>query len=213
MRLSPLMISAVIAMFSVIAPQAHAYNSVIQTGDLVEPGTFQAAFAPQIILNRYDGVNADAILDVGIDNASSVRGLIGVGDGIDFEVGGLYKYIPFPDTDRQPAIGGEVGFSFARTRGKTETGLRFNPLVSKRLETEIGDVTPYASIPLSIVFRDGNTLVPIQLTGGAELRLLSTPNLSFFAETAFNLHDAFGYVAGAIAWRFDEVKLKRVKSK
>jgi hypothetical protein len=190
MRLSLLVVASCSLMTLLLAPQARAYNSVLQTGDLVEPGAFQAALAPQITLNRYDGLNVDALLDVGIDNASSARGLIGVGDGVDFEVGGLYKYIPFPDTASQPAIGGEAGVVFARTKGKSEFGLRFNPLVSKRLETEIGDVTPYASIPLSIVFRDGSTLVPIQFAAGAELRLLSTPNLSFFAETGFNLHDA-----------------------
>jgi len=188
---------------------AHAYGSVIQTGDLVDPGSFQAALAPQLMLSRYDGVNLDALLDVGIDNASSARGLIGVGDGVDFEVGGLYKYIPFPDTERQPAIGGEVGVVFARTDGKSEVDLRFNPLVSKKLETEIGDVSPYASLPITIAFRDGSTLVPIQLAAGSELRLLSTPQLSFFAEAGLNLHDAFGYISAAVAWRFDEVKLKR----
>jgi hypothetical protein len=182
---------------------------VIQTGDLVEPGAFQAALAPQFVLTRYDGVNVDALLDVGLDQASSARGLIGVGDGVDFEVGGLYKYIPFPDTERQPAVGGEVGVVFARTDGKSEVDLRFHPLVSKRLETEIGDVSPYASLPIGVNFRDGGTLVPIQLAVGSELRLLSTPNLSFFAEGGLNLHDAFGYISVALAWRFDEVKLKR----
>ena len=191
---------------------AHAYGSVIQTGDLVDPGAFQAGLAPQITFSRYDGVSLDALLDVGVDNASSARGLIGVGDGVNFEVGGLYKYIPFPDTERQPAIGGEVGVIFARTEGKSEVDLRFNPLISKKLETEIGDVSPYASLPISIAFRDGSTLVPIQLAAGSELRLLSTPQLSFFAEAGFNLHDAFGYVSGAVAWRFDEVKLKRTNS-
>ncbi len=197
------------ALLLLISPLANAYNTVLQTGDLVEPGSFQAALAPQILVSRYDGVNVDALLDVGIDNASSARGLIGVGDGVDFEVGGLYKYIPFPDTPNQPAIGGEVGVVYARTKATSELDLRFNPLVSKKLETEIGDISPYASIPITFAFRDGKTLVPIQLTVGSELRLLSTPQLSFMAEAAFNLHDAFGSIAGAIAWRFDEVKLRR----
>lgn len=197
--------------FAVLFSSAHAfaYNSIIQTGDVVEPGAFQAALVPQAILSRYKGVGLDALLDVGVDNGSSVRGLIGVGDSVDFEVGGLYKYIPFPDTERQPAIGGEVGVVLARAGGKSEIDLRFNPLISKKLETEVGDVTPYASIPIGIALRDGDTLVPIQLVAGAELRLLSTPNLSFFLESGFNLYQAFGYISGALAWRFDEVTLKR----
>ena len=61
---------------------------------------------------------------------------------------------------------------------------------------------------ITVAFRDGSTLVPIQLAFGSEFRLLSTPQLSFFVEGGLNLHEAFGYVAGAIAWRFDEVKLR-----
>lgn len=193
-------------------PSAFAYNSVLQTGDLVEPGAFQAAVAPQLILGGYrTGVGLDALLDVGVDNASSARGLIGVGDAVNFEVGGLYKYIPFPDTERQPAIGGEVGVIFARVDGLSEVDLRFNPLVSKHLETEVGDITPYASLPIGVTFRDGNAFIPIQLAGGAEMRLLGTPNLSFFLEGGVNLYRAFGYISGAVAWRFDEVSLKRRK--
>ena len=195
-----------------LAPNAHAYNSVIQTGDVVDPGAFQAAIVPQAILGQYKGIGVDALLDVGVDNGSSARGLIGVGDAVGFEVGGFYKYIPFPDTDKQPAIGGEVGVVFARTSGLSEVDLRFNPLISKKFETEVGDFTPYLSVPIGLAFRDGLTSVPVQLAVGSELRLLSTQNLSFFLEGGVNLNAAFGYISGALAWRFDEVSLKRHKA-
>ncbi len=194
--------------FLLLSVPAFAYNSVIQTGDVVDPGAFQAAIIPQVIFNRFNGVNADLVLDVGVDNGSSARGLIGIGSGVDFEVGGLYKYVPFPDTERQPAIGGEFGIVFARTVGKSEVDLRFNPLISKKLETEVGDFSPYLSLPIGVAIRDGETLLPIQLAVGTELRLLSTPSLSFFIEGGFNVYQAFGYMSGAVAWRFDEVSLK-----
>ncbi len=210
MRVSQLLKSIVFSVLA-FAPSAHAYNSVIQTGDVVEPGAFQLAIVPQVILSRYKGVGLDAMLDVGVDTASSIRGVIGVGDGVDFQVGGLYKYIPFPDTENQPAIGGEAGLVFARTAGKSEVDLRFNPLISNKYESEIGDITPYVSLPVGIEFRDGESLVPVQLALGTELRLLSTPQLSFFLEGAVNLHDAFGSISGALTWRFEEVKLRSRK--
>lgn len=199
---------AALASLALVASPAFAYNSVIQTGDVVEAGAFKINIAPQIILSRYKGVGVDAMLDVGVDSSSSVRGLIGVGDGVDFQVGGLYKYIPFPDTDRQPAVGIEAGVVYARAGGVSEFDLRANPLVSKRFELEFGDLSPYAALPVGINIRSGGSQVPIQLAVGTELRMLSTANLSFFVEGAVNLYDAFGYVTGAIAWRFDEVKLK-----
>ena len=203
-------LNALVGLFAIVlATPAFAYNSVIQTGDVVDPGGFQAAIVPQYIINRYQGVGLDALLDVGIDNGSSARGLIGIGNGVDFEVGGLYKYVPFPDTERQPAIGGEAGVVFARTMGKSEIDFRFHPFISKKLETEIGDVSPYAALPIGLELRDGQALLPIQLALGGELRPISIPSLSFFLEAGGNVYQAFGYISGAVAWRFDEVAVKR----
>ncbi|RYZ67360.1 MAG: hypothetical protein EOP05_17835 [Proteobacteria bacterium] len=192
-----------------VSSQAEAYFSVIQTGDLVPAGGFQIVLEPQIITTRYDGLGINAKLDAGIDESSSVRGILGVGDKMEFELGAMYKLIPFPDTASQPAIGFEVGGLYARTRDEGEISLRFNPLISKRFQAEIGDITPYASLPLGITFRDEKTLWPVQLAVGSELRLLNIPQLAFFAEAAFNVHEAFGYISVAAAWQFDEVKMNR----
>lgn len=211
MKSRSLTLSLVGALASILlaSPAAHAYFSVIQTGELVNPGGFQAVFEPQVITTRYDGLGANIKLDAGIDEASSVRGLIGVGDKMEFEVGAMYKWIPFPDTSSQPAIGFEAGGVYARTRGEGEISARFNPLISKRLEAEIGDFTPYASLPLGLTVRDGKTYWPVQLALGTEVRMIDLPQLSFFGEFAMNVHEAFGYVSLAAAWRFDEVKMSR----
>lgn len=193
---------------------AHAYFSTIDTGDLVAPQKFQAILEPQLILNRYDGLNAIARLDTGLGENSAVRGLLGFGK-VDFQVGGFYKYIPFPDTPNQPAIGGEAGVIFARVGGETEFSIRVHPLISKRFETEIGDVSPYVSIPLGITSRSGNssngggTFVPVQLVGGAQLQPLNTPNIAYFAEIGINVAKSFSYISAAIAFRFDEETIHR----
>ena len=201
-------IAALVAAVGFSTP-AHAYFSVIQTGDVVPAGSFQAVIEPQIITTRYDGLGLNAKLDAGIDEASSVRGILGIGDKMDFELGAMYKYVPFPDTANQPAIGFEVGGLYAKTLDESEFSVRFNPFISKRFEAEIGDITPYAALPLGITFRDGKSLWPVQLALGSQLRLLNLPQLSFFGEFALNVHEAFGYISFAAAWQFDEVKMNR----
>ncbi|MEK7357428.1 MAG: hypothetical protein AAB250_13330 [Bdellovibrionota bacterium] len=183
------------------ASTSHAYFSTIDTGEMVPKGKYQVSVEPQIIFNEFDGFNVVGRFDTGINADSSARVLLGVGK-VDYQVGGFYKYVPFPDTSNQPAIGGSVGMVLARANGVTMTSIRFQPLVSKKFETEIGDLIPYASLPLGITFTTNQTTMPVQLVVGSELRPLNMKDLSFFAELGLNVTKAFGYVSGAIAYRF-----------
>lgn len=187
--------------------KSSAYFSTLDTGELIAPKQYQIMLEPQLVFNRYDGVNLVGRFDTGINESSSIRGILGFGK-VDFQIGGMYKYIPFPDTEKQPALGGEVGVILARVSNQTEFSFRFHPLVSKRLETEIGDIVPYASLPLGLTTRPDKTVVPIQIVGGAELRPLNLRNLSAFAELGLNLSEAFSYISLAAAWRFDDSNLK-----
>lgn len=195
--------AAALAVTALLASPAQAYFSVIDTGEVLAPGKYQASLEPQLILQNYDGFNAVARFDRGINEESSARAILGFGK-VDFQVGGFYKWVPFPDTANQPAIGGSAGAILARVNGDTQFSVRVNPLFSKRLETEIGDFTPYASLPLGITSRKDETVVPVQFVLGSELQPINNQNLSIFAELGFNLHKAFGYISAAVAYRFDE---------
>lgn len=190
------------------APSAEAYFSTLDTGEMTAPGTFQAMLEPQLVLSRYDGFNVVGRFDQGLDESSSVRAILGFGR-VDFQVGAMYKFIPFPDTANQPAIGGLVGATFARVQGETELSVRLHPLISKRFETEIGDLIPFGTIPVGWTSRASETRWPVQIAGGAELRPLDTPNLSYFAELGVNVHQAFSYISAAVAYRFDESPRRR----
>jgi len=187
---------------------AQAYFSTIDTGDLVAPGQYQLSFEPQLVLSRYDGFNGVARIDTGLDESSSLRGILGFGT-VDFHIGGMYKYIPYPDVDKQPAIGFLAGALLARENGQTEFSLRFHPLVSKRFSTEIGDLTLYASAPIGITTTSNKTYVPIQVAGGTEFRPLNYRNMSIFAELGINVREAFSYLSVAAAWRFDDSIMKK----
>ena len=192
---------------------AHAYFSTVDNGEVLKEGQFQAMFAPQIIFNNYDGGNFVGRLDMGLMEGVSARGILGFGK-VDFQIGGMVKWIPFPDTTSQPAIGGEAGLIVARIGSRTQYNLRFHPLISKRIETEIGDVIPYGSIPMGVTINSGvvdETFVPVQLVGGAELRPLEMKNWSFFGEVGVNMTRSFGYVTAAIAYRFDDASTAKKK--
>lgn len=196
-----------------IGANANAYFSTIDNGELVAPGAYQASFEPQLLLNDRQGFNVIGRLDVGLDQQSSLRALVGVGK-VDFQIGGFYKIVPFPDTPKQPAIGADAGVIIARYDGDTKISFRLHPLVSKRFESEVGDFTPYASLPIGVTTStlDG-TYTPVQLVGGTEFRSMNYPNVSYFAELGINLNKSFSYVSAALAYRFDDSMMARGQRK
>lgn len=204
-------VAALVLAVGLTSPTAHAYYATLNNGEVLGEGQFQAMFSPQLIFNNYDGANFTGRLDMGLMEGVSARGILGFGE-IDFQIGGMVKWIPFPDTESQPAIGGEAGLIVARIGGFNQYSLRLHPLISKRIETEIGDVIPYGSLPLGVTIQSGfrdETFIPVQLVAGSELRPLEMKNLSLFAELGVNVTRSFGYVSLAIAYRFDEAALSR----
>lgn len=187
-----------------LSSSSWGYYSTIDTGEVIAPDHYQVSLEPQAIFNRYPGTNLVGRVDTGLNESSSLRGILGFGV-VNFQVGGMYKYVPFPDLERQPAIGGEVGAILAQVNGQTEFSVRFHPLVSKRLETEVGDVTPYAALPLGITTRPDKTYMPMQIASGAEFRPLNHPSWSVFGEVGININESFSYASVALAWRFDEL--------
>jgi hypothetical protein len=182
---------------------SQAYFSHIDTGELLAPGGYQVGIEPQLVLSRFEGLNAVGRVEMGINDSSSAQGLLGIGT-VDFQVGAFYKFIPFPDTANQPAIGGKVGLIIARNGGETETSVRLHPMLSKRFETEIGDLTAYGALPFGVTNRTGGAgnTTPVQIAAGAELRTLDWPRMSFFSELGLNVNDAFSYLSFAAAYRF-----------
>ncbi|MCM2280997.1 MAG: hypothetical protein NDI61_04035 [Bdellovibrionaceae bacterium] len=187
---------------------AQAYFSTMDTGEVTQPGHYRTILEPQFILNKYDGVNLIGRFDTGLADDKAVRAIVGFGE-VDFQLGAFYKWIPFPDSEGQPAIGGSAGVLYGRAGDETELSLRFHPLVSKHFETEIGDLTPFVSLPLGITTRDDDTFVPIQLAVGSEWKTLNWENLRFMAELGLNINKAFSYLSFGLVYEFDEASLRK----
>lgn len=199
------------ATFLAIAP-AQAYFSTIDTGELVAPKAYRVTLEPQFILNKIDGANAIGRFATGLNEESSAELVLGVGE-VDFQAGGFYKLIPFPDTEGQPAIGGKVGFLLGEVANRTEYNLRFHPLVSKTLETEVGHIIPYASLPFGIRFNDDDTTLPLQAVGGLEYKVQGHENLRLMSEVGINVSKAFSYISFAVAYNFDEENVNELRER
>jgi hypothetical protein len=191
-------------MFSV---QAHAYFSTLDTGDTLGESKYAVSLEPQFILNRYDGANLVGRFDAGVNEESNLRVIVG-GGKVDYETGVFYKYIPFPDTSNQPAIGIEAGGVYAHVQGSSELSLRIHPLISKHVLIDDVKVNIFGSIPFGVTFRDSNTNYPIQLAAGAEWKIPKNEQFSVMGEIGFNVNAAFSYVSFAGVYYFDEATIR-----
>lgn len=183
------------------ATKARALYSVMETGDILSEGSYKASLESQFISDGDRGVNLIGRFDSWFNQDANLRAVVGSGT-TDFYAGGFFKWVPYPDTEGQPAIGLSSGIIYARYDGFDssnknedidEISLRFHPLISKKIKTEIGEMNSYASIPIGISSREGEGKFPVQLTGGVEWKTEQWKNITFTGEVGFNVHEAFSY--------------------
>lgn len=189
---------------------ANAYYAIMDTGKIVPTGKYRVIAGPQFITTgENDGMNVSGRFDAGIGESTTLRALLGGGNGGDLFFTGLFaKYVPYPDFENQPALGFIGGFTYGRETYSRETedvlSVKFAPLASKDFETNIGLLTPYVSLPISVAFVDGSTIYPVQLVGGSEFKPYSWENVSFMGELGVKLNKAFTYVAFSVVFEFDD---------
>lgn len=189
-----------------IAVKANALYSVMDTGDLLPEGQFRANLETQLITDHDDGVNLMGRFDSWFNDDSNVRGVVGFGT-TDLYLAGFYKWVPYPDAEGQPAIGISAGLAYARYEIEDETlgelSLRFHPIISKKFVVEMGELTPYGSLPFGLASRDGDTEFPVQAVGGVEWKTSQWQKLTFSAEVGFNVNEAFSYFSLGAQLYFD----------
>lgn len=184
-----------------------AYFTTLDSGEIPAKERFRVSVAPQFIFNRYDGVNLVTQFDVPLEDGRSARGLLGFGS-VDFQMGGFYKMVPFPDLDGQPAIGAMVGGIYSSIKGTNELSLRIHPLISKKIPTEVGDLIVYGSVPTGVTWRTGvETIVPVQAVLGTEARFLDWERFGFLAELGLNVTQSFSYFALGVSYEFDKSRI------
>lgn len=204
---------AVLLVAATLSIPGWAYQEVLDNAEVLNWGQLKLTGGLQGITDN-GTANVTGIIDTGIQQDFGVRGLIGFGE-TDFYIGGLVKWIPIPDVDNQPAIGFNVGMTYATWMSDvTDTTLRFEPLISKKFAIETAHVTPYASFPLGIRMRsvdaanqsdelEDDTRLTSQLVVGTQLELAQWREMQFIGEIGLDIDETFSHIALGIVYYID----------
>lgn len=192
------------------ASQAFAYYDVLDTGEVMAKGNYKITGATQVITSNGSGLNVEGSFDAGFQDEFGVRALFGLGK-TEYFLGGLFKWIPIPDIEGQPAIGFNAGIIYGQESTMRAMTVRFEPLVSKKFNLQSTTWTPYASLPFGIRNEnrdDGSagTNMAAQFVLGTQLEIQKWKKLQFMAEVGADLAKAFSHVSLAAVFYFDEEK-------
>lgn len=184
---------------------AFAFMELGESGDVGGQGAYRVGLMPQVRTSDGSGANITGFFDAGLNDETSARAWLGSGD-TDLLIGGTVKWIPIPDYNNQPAIGGRVGAFFFRQSSDSFSVFRFDPMISKKFETDIGQLTPYAAVPIMFVNHNSSSNTELQLTVGSEYVHPDVKKIRFGAELGFDMHDSFSYVAAYLSIALDDLK-------
>lgn len=189
------------------AKNANAYWSLSETADIIPMSRYQVGVDPQLLVNEGGGANLGAFGDVALNESTSLRLHIGAGT-TDFWTGLSAKYTPFPDIDNQPAIGFRLGQFYARDNSENILSTQFAVLISKKMETEKGQINPYFAIPLTFISRKDENKTGTQVVFGTELQQDLNSPYKWGAELGLSLKDSASYILGTFSFLFDAKKVR-----
>ncbi|MCB0348454.1 MAG: hypothetical protein KDD37_06435 [Bdellovibrionales bacterium] len=181
---------------------SHAYLGLLTEGSILPEDKFRAGAELQGVLNENDGINLAGHFDMGLNESTEL--LLEAGTGAQDFFGSLqFKYVPFPDFEKQPAIGFIFGTTLASESGDSDTLLNLKAFVSKGFETDMGYVTPYTALAVNLALTDNNDNDPLQLILGSKYKHPNWENTYLFAELGVDVSDAFNYIAVYLTYEFD----------
>ena len=186
----------------ILSRTSFAYLTLGETAEVLPEGYYKFGLQPQLIVSDGSGVNFGAYFDTNIENG--IDGRIEIGGGtIEFWTAASVKWVPIPDVDRQPAVGFRGGLSYARDNGFNFYNLTFAPILSKKADTQYGEMVPFIGLPISIPIIDTkfNKETGIQLAIGAEW--FQDKDVNYGIELDLNLAKSFSSVSAFVSFPFD----------
>ena len=185
-----------------LSSMSHAFLTVNETAEILPDNFFKIGVAPQAILSSGGGFNIGAFVDAHLDD--DVDGRITAGSGeTDFFTQASIKWVPFPDVDRQPAMGARAAIIYAREENKSGnnenlTGFQITPLFSKKADTRYGNMIPYVAVPITFFNAKSESYTASQFTVGAEW----FPEMDRHFGTEFNLNLKNSYSSFSVYFSF-----------
>lgn len=179
---------------------SHAYLAVNETAEILPVNYYKLGVAPQLKLSNGSGMNVGFFADLHLFDDTDGRITIGGGD-TDFFTQASVKWVPFPDVDRQPAMGGRAAIIYARDSGENFTSFQITPIVSKKTETRYGDMIPYVAIPVTFTSTKPKNFTSTQFAVGAEW--FPKPEMHVGGELNLNMNDSFSSLSVYVAFPFE----------
>lgn len=146
----PVLVLLIFISAFLLAKTSFAYLSVSETGELIKGEDYRIGVVPQIILSNGGGSNMGVFFDMPVDSDTNSRFMIG-GGNTDFWTSASVKWVPYPDYEKQPAIGLRGSFTYARDGNANFYIFQATPLLSKMVDTDWGKMIPYVGLPISVV--------------------------------------------------------------
>jgi hypothetical protein len=138
-------LSSVIVLFAL---QSKSHLALLETAEILPDNYYVIGIAPQLRLSDGGGVDVAAFASMHAFQDTDARITIGGGE-TDFWTMASLKWVPFPDVDRQPAMGIKAGIGYVRFDDENITEFQIAPIVSKRADTRYGKMIPYISVPVT----------------------------------------------------------------
>ena len=189
-----------------------AYFNLMDTGELRQGQNTRALVGSQMIFNgELEGLNFNGRYSLdssGLISHSEFQFEAAAGS-VDYQLGAFLKWIPFPDTDNQPAVGVRTGFHFAKVLDYSTYGLNITPLVSKHINSDMGKITPYLGLPVGILQNTLGTDTNFQVAVGVEWspeewELGSSRGFNLLLEYGLGLSSSYGdSLSLAVAYDFE----------
>ncbi len=146
---------------------SYGFLTLNETAELLPENYYKLGVAPQLLISDGGGLNVGAYVDTFL--AEDMNGRITIGGGTtDFWTQASVKWVPFPDIDQQPAMGGRAAVIYARDEDLSLLGFQISPLFSKKADTQYGNMIPYAGLPITFFNTKDKSYVATQFTVGAE---------------------------------------------
>ncbi len=178
-----------------------AFQDINESAELITGDQYQFGITPQLA----SGGNIGFFLDAPINESTSSRFLLSTGD-IDFNFFASAKYVPYPDVDRQPAMGIRGGIGFARENRSNIPYFEITPIISKKTSTQWGPMTPYIAVPFHYNITKDNNYFSSSMAFGVELNSEKYPGVHFGGELGLSLSKTESYLSAFATFPFDAKK-------
>jgi len=190
-----------VAAFLLSRQSQASYLSLNETAEVLPEGYFKLGIAPQLKLTDGAGLNMGVYFDTYV--ADDITGRVTIGGGkTDFWTAASAKWVPFPDVDKQPALGLRGAVMYARDENTDYYNLQISPLVSKLADTRYGKMIPYVGLPVTFINTKDHSETATQFAVGAEW--FSRQDMHVGAEFDLNLSHAFSSISVFLSFPFDQ---------